>query len=199
MLQTFLLFLFLIFLNAAFASAEIAVISISDARLKNLADGGNKKAARLSALTAQPAKFLATIQVAITMAGFLQGATAADQFSEILVSFLVDSGIGIPEQILAPVCLFVITVVLAYFSLVFGELVPKRVAMKKPENLALGMSGILHVVSKVFAPLVWLLTLSTNGILRLIGIDPNEDDEMVTEEEIRMLLLEGQGTRCDPI
>ena len=109
MLQTFLLFLFLIFLNAAFASAEIAVISISDARLKNLADGGNKKAARLSALTAQPAKFLATIQVAITMAGFLQGATAADQFSEILVSFLVDSGIGIPEQILAPVCLFVIT------------------------------------------------------------------------------------------
>lgn len=192
MLQTFLLFLFLIFLNAAFASAEIAVISISDARLKNLADGGNKKAARLSALTAQPAKFLATIQVAITMAGFLQGATAADQFSEILVSFLVDSGIGIPEQILAPVCLFVITVVLAYFSLVFGELVPKRVAMKKPENLALGMSGILHVVSKVFAPLVWLLTLSTNGILRLIGIDPNEDDEMVTEEEIRMLLLEGQ-------
>lgn len=192
MLQTFLLFIFLIFLNAAFASAEIAVISISDTRLKSMADGGNKKAARLAVLTSQPARFLATIQVAITMAGFLQGATAADQFSEILVKFLLESGIGIPEQILAPVCLFVITLVLAYFSLVFGELVPKRVAMKKPESLALGMSGILHIVSKVFAPLVWLLTVSTNGILKLLGIDPNEEDEVVTEEEIRMLLLEGK-------
>ena len=196
MLQTFLLFLFLIFLNAAFASAEIAVISISDARLKNLADGGNKKAARLSALTAQPAKFLATIQVAITLAGFLQSAFAAENFAQPLVTLLRGTGIPIAEEALKSACIVVITLILAYFNLVFGELVPKRVAMKKAEELALKMAGMLSLVAKIFAPLVWLLTASTNFWLRRFGIDPEEEEETVSEEEIRLLLAEGreQGT-----
>lgn len=186
----------LIFLNAVFASAEIAVISFNDAKLKRLSAEGNQKATKLIKLTEQPAKFLATIQVAITLAGLLGSAYAADNFAGPLVKLLVDMGVTISEDILNSVAVLAITLILAYFSLVCGELVPKRIAMSKVEEMALGMSGILYFVSKVFAPLVWLLTASTNGILRLFGIDPNENNEVVTEEEIRMLILEGnqQGT-----
>lgn len=191
MLQTILLLVVLIFLNATFASAEIAVISMNETKLKKLADEGNSKARKLSYLTEQPARFLATIQVAITMAGFLQSATAADNFSGRLVDFLVGTGIGIPVGVIKPVCLFLITLILAYFNLVFGELVPKRVAMKKSESMALGMAGMLYYVAKIFKPLVWLLTVSTNGVLRLLGINPNEEDDPVSEEEIRMMLIEG--------
>lgn len=191
MTQTILLLIILIFLNAAFASAEIAVISMNETKLKKLASEGNVKAVRLAGLTEQPAKFLATIQVAITMAGFLQSATAAEKFSGMLVGNLTKAGIAIPENVLKPVCLVLVTLILAYFNLVFGELVPKRVAMKKADSLALGMSGVLYYVSKIFAPLVWLLTVSTNLILKLMGINPEEEDDTVTEEEIRMLLMEG--------
>ncbi len=191
MVQTIVLLILLIFLNATFASAEIAVISMNETKLKKMASEGNGKANKLIYLTEQPARFLATIQVAITMAGFLQSATAADNFSGRLVSFLVGLGIGIPEAVLRPVCLFLITLILAYFNLVFGELVPKRVAMKKSESMALGMAGMLYYVAKIFKPLVWLLTVSTNGVLRLMGINPNEEEDTVSEEEIRMLLMEG--------
>lgn len=186
----------LIFLNATFASAEIAVISFNDAKLKKLSAEGNTKATRLVKLTEQPARFLATIQVAITLAGLLGSAYAADNFAEPLVKWLINIGIPISENILNSVSVLVITLILSYFSLVFGELVPKRIAMNKVEETALGMSGVLFFVAKAFAPLVWLLTASTNGMLRLIGIDPNENNEVVTEEEIRMLIMEGneQGT-----
>ncbi len=182
----------LIFLNATFASAEIAVISMNETRLRHLAEEGDKRAKRLAALTQQPARFLATIQVAITLAGLLGSAFAAESFAEPLVKVLTDLGIGISESVLKSVSVIVITLILAYFNLVFGELVPKRIAMKKADSLALGISGLLHGVSKVFAPLVFLLTVSTNFILRLIGINPHEDDDKVTEEEIRMLLSEGK-------
>lgn len=186
----------LIFLNAVFASAEIAVISFNDAKLKRLSAEGNQKAAKLVELTDQPAKFLATIQVAITMASLLGSAYAADSFAGPLVELLVDIGVAVPKDILNTVSVLVITMILAYFSLVCGELVPKRIAMSKVEEMALGMAGILYFVSKAFAPIVWLLTASTNTILRLIGINPNENNEVVTEEEIRMLIVEGnqQGT-----
>ena len=191
MIGPIILQIVLIFLNATFASAEIAVISMNDNKLKRMAAEGDKRAVRLSALTAQPARFLATIQVAITLAGLLGSAFAADSFAGPLVDAMMSWGITVPANVLKSVSVILITLILAYFNLVFGELVPKRIAMKKADSLALGMSGLLHGVSKVFAPLVFLLTVSTNLILRLLGIDPDENDEQVTEEEIRMLLVEG--------
>ena len=187
-----LLQIFLISLNAIFAAAEIAIISMNDAKLASLASKGNKKAVRLARLTSTPAKFLATIQVAITLSGFLGSAFAADNFAEPLVELLM--GLGIHEDMRAAVnsvTVIIITLILSYFTLVFGELVPKRVAMKKAESLALGLSGLISFISKAFAPIVWFLTVSTNGMLRLFGIDPNEHEESVSEEEIRMMVDAG--------
>lgn len=198
MLSSVILLIVLIFINAAFASAEIAVISLNDVKLKKLVPAGekDKRVKRLKKLTEQPARFLATIQVAITLASLLQSAFAADNFAEPLAAALLNAGVPLSQGALETICIIVITLILSYFSLVFGELVPKRIAMKKAETMALGMSGVLYGVSKIFAPLVWLLTVSTNGILRLMKINPEEEEEKVTEEEIRGLLLEGneQGT-----
>ena len=178
----------LIALNAIFASAEIAVISMNDTKLERMAEGGDRRAKRLVKLTAQPARFLATIQVAITLSGFLGSAFAADNFSDSLVRWLVSLGVSIPEKTLDSIAVVIITLILSYVTLVFGELVPKRVAMKKTEGIALGISGSVSFLSKIFAPIVSLLTFSTNIVLRLFGIDPNAEDEEVTEEEIRMLV-----------
>lgn len=196
MLQPIFLLMVLIFLNAVFASAEIAVISMSDLKLRQLCEAGDRRAGKLEAFIKQPAKFLATIQVAITLAGFLQSAFAAENFAQPLVTLLRGTGIPVAEEALKSACIVVITLILAYFNLVFGELVPKRVAMKKAEELALKMAGMLSLVAKIFAPLVWLLTASTNFWLRRFGIDPEEEEETVSEEEIRLLLAEGreQGT-----
>lgn len=196
MIQAIILLIILIFLNATFASAEIAVISMNDAKLKKLTVEGDRRAQKLTALTVQPARFLATIQVAITLAGLLSSAFAAENFADPLVAALVNAGVSVPKTALKTAVVFLITLILAYFNLVFGELVPKRIAMKKAETMALGMAGMLYTVSKVFAPLVLLLTASTNLILRLMRIDPEEEDDKVTEEEIRMLLMAGneQGT-----
>jgi len=181
----------LIALNAVFACAEIAVLSISDTKLEKMAEQGNKKAKRLFRLTREPAKFLATIQVAITLSGFLGSAFAADNFSEPLVNWVVSLGVGIPRATLDAIAVVVITLILSYFTLVFGELVPKRVAMKRSEQLALGISGLVSGISAAFKPIVWLLTVSTNAVLRLMGIDPNEAEEEVSEEEIRMMVDAG--------
>ena len=192
MLSSIGLLLVLTALNAVFASAEIAVISTSEARLKMLEQQGSKPAKRLLSLTKQPAKFLATIQVAITLAGLLSSAFAAENFAGPLTTYLLQAGVPVSESVLRPVSLLVITVILAYFNLIFGELVPKRVAMKKAEPLALGISGVLYLVSKCFAPLVFLLTVSTNLLFRLMGIDPEQEDEEVSEEEIRMMVAQGR-------
>lgn len=177
----------LIFLNAVFAMAEIAVISMSEAKLSKLQSEGNRKAGRLLKLKSQPAKFLATIQVAITLSGFLGSAFAADNFSVYLVEFFSGIFPGVNEELLDSISVIIITLILSYVSLIFGELVPKRLAMRKTESMALGVSGTVYMVSKVFAPIVWFLTVSTNGVLRLLGIDPNADDEEVSEEDIRMM------------
>lgn len=183
-----LLQIVLIALNAVFACAEIAVISMNDAKLAKMAADGDKRAVRLARLTSQPARFLATIQVAITLSGFLGSAFAADNFSGGLVDWLVSLGVKIPVATLDAVSVIIITLVLSYFTLIFGELVPKRVAMRKAEALALGMSSLITVISKLFAPIVWFLTASTNAVLRLLGIDPNAEDDEVSEEEIRMMV-----------
>ena len=181
----------LIALNAIFASAEIAVISMNDTKLQKMAKEGDARAKRLVTLTEQPTKFLSTIQVAITLAGLLGSAFAAENFAGALVAVMQGTGVGISTAVLETFAVFVITLVLAYFNLVFGELVPKRVGMKKAEGLALSISGMLTMVSKFFAPLVWLLTVSTNGILKLLGINPEDEDETVSEEEIYMMLEVG--------
>ncbi len=183
-----LLQILLIALNAVFACAEIAVISMKDTKLAKMVADGDKRALRLAKLTNQPARFLATIQVAITLSGFLGSAFAAENFSGVIVDWLIGLGVPISAEILDSISVVFITVVLSYFTLVFGELVPKQVAMRKAESLALGMSGLISAIATLFAPVVSFLTVSTNGILHLMGIDPNAEDEEVSEEEIRMLV-----------
>ena len=186
-----LLQLVLIAFNAIFACAEIAVISMNENKLDKLAEQGDKRAKRLKKLTVQPAKYLATIQVAITLSGFLGSAFAAENFSDLIVDWLVGLGVSMPEKTLGTLVVIIITLILSYFTLIFGELVPKRLAMRKTEQLALGMSGLLRFISKLFAPIVFLLTASTNGVLRLMGIDPNENEESVSEEDIRLMVDAG--------
>lgn len=187
-----LLQVILIFCNAVFACAEIAVISMKENKLSLLSEKGDKRALKLLNLTKEPAKFLATIQVAITLSGFLGSAFAAENFSSIIVNWLIGVGVGISSETLDTISVIVITIILSYLTLIFGELVPKRVAMRKGEKIALAMSGLITVIAKIFAPIVWLLTVSTNGVLRLFGIDPNSESDEVSEEEIRMLLEEGK-------
>lgn len=187
----------LILLNAIFASAEIAVISLNDIALKQSADLGNKKAVRLVKLTEQPSRFLATIQIGITMAGFLGSAFAADNFSDYLVNFAVNAGVGLSPKVLNTISVIVITLLLAFITLVLGELVPKRIAMKKSETLAMALSGFIYFISKIAGPIVSLLTSTTNVLLRLFGIDPNDNKEKVTEEEILMMV--GAGTESGAI
>ncbi len=192
-----LLQLILILLNAIFACAEIAVISVSDAKLAKLEESGDKRAKKLKKLKDKPEKFLSTIQVAITLAGFLGSAFAADNFSERIVNAVmnskavIDNSITLNAAVLETVSVVLITLVLSYFTLILGELVPKRLAMRKSEKVALAMAGMLTGVAKLFTPIVWFLSVSTNGVLRLLGIDPNEEADDVSEEEIRLMVDEG--------
>ncbi|MBQ7795550.1 MAG: HlyC/CorC family transporter [Lachnospiraceae bacterium] len=178
----------LIALNAVFACAETAIISINDNKMAMLAADGDKRAQKLLELTKEPANFLSTIQVCITLSGFLGSAFAADNFSEPLVDWVVGLGVGIPRATLDTIAVILITLILSYFTLIFGELVPKRVAMKQAESLALKVSGLIATMSRLFGPIVWFLSLSTNLVLRIMGIDPNEEEEEVSEEEIRMMV-----------
>ncbi len=191
MIALLLLQVVLIALNAVFACAEIAVISVNDNKLEKMAAQGDKRAIKLLSLTSQPAKFLATIQVAITLSGFLGSAFAADNFSDTLVEWMLGLGVRIPRATLDSLAVVVITLILSYFTLVFGELVPKQVAMRKAEPLALAMAGLIGWVAKICAPIVWSLSASANTILRILGIDPDELDEEVGEEEIRMMVDAG--------
>jgi putative hemolysin len=193
LLWQLLLQLLLILTNAVFACAEIALISLNENKLEKLSASGNKKAKRLLSLTREPAKFLAVIQVGITLAGFLGSAFAADNFSDKLTEWFLSLGVGIPAGTLDTISLVLITVVLSFFTLVLGELVPKRVAMAKADALAFAMTGFITFISRVFAPIVWLLTKSTNGLLRILGIDPEANDSNLTEEEIRLMIDMGSA------
>lgn len=187
-----LLQLALIGLNAVFACAEIAVLSVGDTKLERLAAAGDKRAKRLSRLTSQPARFLATIQVAITLSGFLGSAFAADNFAGYLVGWVISLGVSATHApTLNAVAVVVITLILSFITLVFGELVPKRLAQRKAEKIALALSSLITGIARFFSPLVSLLTVSTNGVLRLFGIDPNEVVEDVSEDDIRMMVDEG--------
>ena len=189
-----LLQVILIALNAIFASAEAAFMSINSARIEKMVEEGDKKtrkrARRLQKLTKDSSKFLSTIQVAITLAGFLGSAFAADSFASPMANwfngleFMQSSGVVIPEQVFV----VVITLILSFFSIVIGELVPKRIAMKNAEKVSLGICGFIRFMSFIFAPFVWILTKTTNGILRMFGINPHEEEEAASEEELRIML-----------
>ncbi len=188
-----LLQLILILVNGWFAATEVAVLSLNEAKLRHDADEGDKVAEQLLKLSESPNKFLSTIQVCITLAGFLGSAFAADQFASRLAG-AVQSFIPLDAATLNSICVVIITLILSYFTLVFGELVPKRIAMHHPDKMARMALGVLRFCSSAFKPIVWLLSVSTNGVLRLVGIDPNAEEEEVTEEEIRMMVDMGGET-----
>ncbi|KNZ40342.1 hemolysin family protein [Acetobacterium bakii] len=192
MVTEILFLLVLVMINAFFAASEIALISLNDNRIKVMAEDGNKKAMQLVKLLGEPSRFLATIQVGITLAGFLASAFAAQSFADPIVVALQNMNLPVSDGVLRAVTLVVITLILSYFTLVFGELVPKRIAMKKSDKIAFFSVGILTFLSIVTAPLVKLLTISTNFFLRLAGIDPNSLEDDVTEEEIRMMVDIGE-------
>ncbi|MGN0627430.1 MAG: hemolysin family protein [Oscillospiraceae bacterium] len=187
----YLILLFvLIGVNAFFAMSEIAAISLNDAKLHHDAEDGNKKARILSKLVDEPNNFLATIQVAITLSGLLSSALAADTYADVVADFLLKY-IPAPADFIHGVTLVLLTLVLSYLTLLFGELVPKRIAMHYPEKIAYSIAGTLSFFYKVFRPFVKLLSVSTNGVLRLFGIDPSAEPESATEENIRMMLDAG--------
>ncbi len=194
LLPKLLILAVLVLINAFFAAAEIAVISLSETKLKKQAEEGDKKAARLLSLTQAPDHFLSAIQIAITLAGFLSSAFAADSFSDPLVAWLVDTAgvTALSPSALNNLMVVLITIVLSYFSLVLGELVPKRIAMKKTERVARFTLGAVSAVACLFRPIIWLLSKSTNGVLRLLHIDPKADAEDVSEDEILMMVDLGE-------
>ena len=188
-----LLQLILILINGWFAATEVAVLSVNEAKLRHEAEEGDKAAEQLLKLSESPNKFLSTIQVCITLAGFLGSAFAADQFASRLAE-AVKGFIPLDAAALNSICVVIITLILSFFTLVFGELVPKRIAMQHPDKMARLSLDVLRFCAGVFKPIVWLLSASTNGVLRLIGIDPNAEQEEVTEEEIRMMVDMGGET-----
>lgn len=185
-----ILIVFLVGVNAFFAMSEIAIISLNDTKLKRDAEDGDKKAKQLFTLVSEPNRFLATIQVAITLSGFLSSAFAADNYAAPIAIWL-SAFIPLPVASLQSITLILLTCVLSYFTLVFGELVPKRVAMHHPEKVSYAIIGILLFFYRVLKLFVSVLNISTNAVLRLIGIDPAAEPEQVTEENIRMMLDAG--------
>lgn len=180
----------LIMLNAFFACAEIAVISTKEAKINKLISEGNKKAKILKKLSENPSKFLSTIQIAITLAGFLGSAFAADNFAGMIVDALTKTGVVTQQNVemFNTIAVVAITIILSFFTLVFGELVPKRIGMRKAEKIALFVACPLNFISKLFTPVIWFLTLCINGILKLFRIDPNESDGDEGEENILMMV-----------
>lgn len=187
-----LLLFFLILLNAFFAASEIALISLSDVKIRQLRQEYGAKGALLQRLLSDPGKFLATIQIGITLAGFLASASASESFADPLVTWLTGLGVPIGEALLKSIVVVIITLILSYFTLVLGELVPKRLAMQKAEAVAMFAVRPLSLLSRVAAPFVRILTVSTDGLVRLAGVDPSAKAEEATEEEIRMLVDVGR-------
>ncbi len=186
-----LVIIILILLNAFFAAAEIAFISLNDAKIDLQAKDGNKKAKKIKEMLVNPSKFLATIQIGITLAGFLSSAFASETFASELAPILNK---WIPQISLSAwnnIAIIVITIILSYFTLIFGELVPKRLAMKNSEKIAFASIGIIKTISVITSPFVKFLTLSTNIVSKLFGVSEGEE-ETVTEEEIRMMIDVGK-------
>lgn len=181
-----LILIVLILINAFFAMSELAIVSLNDNKIKKMAEQGNKTAITLLNMLAEPSKFLSTIQVGVTLSGFLSSAFAADTFTEYIVYFFKDTAINVST--IRVISLSLITLILSFFTLVFGELVPKRIATLNYEKISFAIAAPLSILYKIEKPFVLLLSSSTNLVLKLIGIDPTQRDEEVTEEEIRMMV-----------
>ena len=193
MIKQILLQIILIALNAFFAATEIAVISLNEKKVRALAEDGNKKAVKMLKIIEEPTQFLSTIQIGITLAGFLGSAFAADNFAEVL-SAAISKAFNLSAdntKIIDTVAVVLVTLISSYFTLIFGELVPKRIAMKHKEKLANSVCGIISFLAAVLKPIIWFLTISTNAVLRLVGIDPHEKEEPVSEEDIVLMLDAG--------
>lgn len=192
-LKLFLLFI-LILINAFFAMSEIAIISLNDAKMEKMAEDGDKKAKQVLKLTKNSSNFLSTIQIGVTLAGFLTSAVAAQNFAVMLTDALAKTSVVkvIPVGAISVISTILITLIMSYFSLVLGELAPKKFAMQKSEKISFAVTPILLGFSKITKPFVKLLSASTNLIVRMFGLDPNADEETVTEEEIRMMVDVGQ-------
>ncbi|NLN50205.1 MAG: HlyC/CorC family transporter [Acholeplasmataceae bacterium] len=182
-----LIIIILILFNAFFTASETALVATNDSKVEADAQEGNKRAKRVYKYLNKPTNFLSAIQLGITLIGFINGFIAADTFAAPITSW-IQNVIKIQTNILQPIVTFLITLVLAFFQIVFGELVPKRLAMKYPEKIIYVSSGLVGFISKVMRPFVWLLTASANLIVRLFGIDPDKNDKRMTEEEIRLIV-----------
>ncbi len=185
--------LVLILINAFFAMSEIAIISLNDNKIKRMAEEGDKKALKVLKLTEDAAGFLSTIQIGVTLAGFLASAAAASNFAEPLANAIASLfKLESTSSFLSGLSMVIVTILISFVTLVFGELAPKRIAMKKSESVAFNAVGVLLFIRMVMKPFVKILSFSTNLVIRLFGIDPNERDEEVTEEEIRIMLDAGE-------
>ena len=178
----------LILINAFFAATEIAVISLNANKLRKLEEEGDKLAPKLLHMVEDSSGFLSTIQIAITLSGFLGAAFAGDAFAEYLTAWLLSLGVGIPASVLDTISLVVVTIILSYFTLVFGELVPKRIAMQKSMEMARLSCRVVSAIATIAKPVVKLLSLSTNGVLRLLRMKTDVEEEQVTEDESRMMI-----------
>ncbi len=187
-----LVLLLLIVCNAFFASSEMAMITVNEQKIDKLARNGNKRAKLLVKLLDEPSRFLSTVQVGVTLSGFLASAVAADSFAEILANWFVAAYPNFSPGLVRSVMLVIITLLLSYITLIFGELVPKRFGMKHDVKTAMFAVPILTFIAGALSPFVRFLTASTNGVLRLIGINPHEEENEVTEEEIRLMVDAGE-------
>ena len=181
-----------IFLNAFFAGSEIAFLSLNQIKLSKQAEEGDKAAARLLVLVENPNRFLSAIQVAITLSGFLGAAFGTENFSGYLADFMVDVGLPLSPSVAGVIAMVVVTIIISFFSIAFGEMVPKRIAMQKPDMWARMALGTVKAISLVFAPMMWLLDVTTNGTLKLLGMKTKADDGAASEEDIR-LMVENSG------
>lgn len=178
----------LIALNAFFAAMEIAVISLNTTKLKRLVEEGDEKAGKLLRMAENPAGFLSTIQVGISLSGFLGAAFAADSLSEPLTLWLLEMGVKLPEALLNNIAVIIITLILTFMTIVFGELIPKRIAQQKSYEVAKACCGIIGVISVIFKPIILLISGTTNLILRMMKLKTEAEDEQVSEDDIRMMV-----------
>lgn len=187
-----LLIAILILINAFFAATEMAIVSLNDNRIRKMAEDGSKRAKKLTLLLQEPSKFLATIQVGITLAGFLASAAAAEGFSQVITNYIMSFNSDFSESVVKGTSLMIVVIILSYVSLVLGELVPKRIAMEHAQKISMSVVIPLEFIGLILSPFVRLLTVSTNFIVRMFGVDPKGNDNKITEEEIRLMVDVGE-------
>lgn len=188
MIVQILIIFVLTLINGVFSMSEIALVSLNDNKVKAKAEEGDKKSQTLYNLLQDSNRFLSTIQIAITLAGFLSSAFASDAFSDVIANAINQVVPSLSMASIKPIAMVVVTLILSYFTLVLGELVPKRIGMNAPEKVAYALVNVINVISIITKPIVKFLSFSTNFVVRLFGIDPNKESDTVTEEEIRMMI-----------